>query len=670
MLVGQNLGPFHIEKEVGSGAMGTVYLARYTKEDQKGLKPGQPLAIKIMAPGLGTENPTAVARFEREAEILKKLHHPNIVRLYGVGKTHGTRYYAMEYLEGESLDKVIARRGRMSWEEVVQLGKQLCDALYHAHQAGVVHRDLKPSNLMILADGTLKLTDFGIAKPLDVTALTSANCTVGTASYMSPEQCKGDRDINHKSDIYSLGIVFYELLTGEKPFQADSAMDMFMKHVKAIPERPSRLVLDLPVWLDNLICQMLEKKPEHRPLNAATVGEALEQVQERVEAQQSAGVEVARSRRIDRSRRRRLDDKDREVARSLADGGRGKRSRVSHPFYTRIWFQALGILVLLGGLALTLYLVLRPASPETLHANARELMASNSRDAHDRALDGPIREYLIHYRGLDSRWTKEIRAWQVQVELEQCNEKVLGYIQKEVRKGLTYGVQSETEKRAFEAGEAEEEGDADKAREKWQEILQARGEDNPWGMLAKRHLAALRAIPVFEMAVVDTLRRSVKELGLEPSLFDPSIKGMKLQALTAVRYETLGSTLAPPMKGDLARAAEVYQDLKEQAEEKLQQGDLDPLNWWVQGSIKAAQLNKQSKGTEDGAEEYRKKLVGALLLAASTRIQNNQDLLEARAICMNLVILYGEDSKLVMEVGQAKALLEELERRNINHRFD
>ncbi len=148
-----------------------------------------------MAPGLGDNNPSAVARFEREADILKKLNHPNIVRLYARGKFQGTRYYAMEYVKGESLDHVMARRGRMSWEDVVDLGRQLCDGLQHAHEAGVVHRDLKPSNLMVLADGTLKLTDFGIAKDLDVTALTSANCTVGTASYMSPEQCKGERDI-------------------------------------------------------------------------------------------------------------------------------------------------------------------------------------------------------------------------------------------------------------------------------------------------------------------------------------------------------------------------------------------------------------------------------------------------------------------------------------------
>src|SRR5262249_26592444 len=162
---------------------------------------------------------------------------PNIVRLFGVGRHQGNPYYAMEYVQGESLDRIMSRRDKMTWEEVVDLGQQLCDALHHAHQAGVIHRDLKPSNLMILADGTLKLTDFGIAKDLDQPALTETNCTVGTAAYMSPEQCKGET-ITHKSDLYSLGVVLYELVTGRKPFTAENAMEMFLQHVQGKFERP------------------------------------------------------------------------------------------------------------------------------------------------------------------------------------------------------------------------------------------------------------------------------------------------------------------------------------------------------------------------------------------------------------------------------------------------
>src|SRR5439155_14271796 len=167
MLVGQRVGPFEIEKQLGSGAMGTVYRARY--------KSGQRVALKVMALGLG-DNETALARFEREAKVLKQLSHPNIVRFYIGSRFQGAPFYAMEYVEGESLDQALKRRGRLTWEEVSDLGRQICAALQHAHEHGIVHRDLKPSNLMITADGTLKLTDFGIAKDLDVTQLTAANC--------------------------------------------------------------------------------------------------------------------------------------------------------------------------------------------------------------------------------------------------------------------------------------------------------------------------------------------------------------------------------------------------------------------------------------------------------------------------------------------------------------
>src|SRR5262249_28040741 len=190
-----------------------------------------------------------------------------------------------------------------------------CAALQHAHEQGIIHRDLKPSNLMVLPDGTIKLTDFGIAKDLDVTQLTAQNCTVGTAAYMSPEQCKGERNLTNKSDLYSMGVLFYELVTGEKPFKAETPMDMFLLHVNGKVERPSRKVLDIPVWLDTLICQLLEKKTEQRPFDANMVREALERVAEKVAAQRSAGVDAAKGRGVDRPLAETpTDETDREAA--------------------------------------------------------------------------------------------------------------------------------------------------------------------------------------------------------------------------------------------------------------------------------------------------------------------------------------------------------------------
>ncbi len=230
MLVGKALGPYIVEKEIGSGAMGTVYRGKHRETGAK-------VAIKIVAPGL-TANEAALARFNREISILKQLNHVNIVKLLSSGNINKTRFYIMEFISGESLDQVIERRTGITWEELIPLGQQLCAGLQYAHDKGIIHRDLKPSNLMVLKDGTAKLTDFGIAKDTDVTALTAANSTVGTASYMSPEQCKGVKDLTYKSDLYSMGVMFFELLTGRRPFYAESIMDMFNQHLTGGFERP------------------------------------------------------------------------------------------------------------------------------------------------------------------------------------------------------------------------------------------------------------------------------------------------------------------------------------------------------------------------------------------------------------------------------------------------
>ncbi|HMF19479.1 MAG TPA: serine/threonine-protein kinase, partial [Gemmataceae bacterium] len=402
MLLGQSIGPFAIEKELGNGAMGTVYLARH----EKGLR----VAIKVMAPGLNSK--VSQERFKRESDILKQLKHPNIVRLIASGKYHGSPFYAMEYIDGESLDHVMARRGRITWEEVVEIGRQLCAGLQHAHEKGIVHRDLKPSNLMVLADGTIKLTDFGIAKDLDVTQLTAANCTVGTAAYMSPEQCRGDPNITAKSDLYSLGIMFYELLTGKKPFTAESAMLMFELHVNGTFERPSRMVLDIPVWLDTLVCQLMEKSPERRPFNAETVGQALGRVKEKVEAQQSAGIDIAKQRKIDRSGLQpRMDETDKEAARTLLNK---KKKKKTVPFYRKGWFQAVGLSAILLVVAYFFYATfIKLPSAESLIAEAERLRTVDRRQARS----GPIQTFIDnwdHYK--DHKDADKMRAWADEID--------------------------------------------------------------------------------------------------------------------------------------------------------------------------------------------------------------------------------------------------------------
>ena len=339
MLIGQTIGPFHIEKELGSGAMGTVYRARF---DNKGKVTA--IALKVISLGL-LGNDSAMARFEREAQILKQLRHPHIVRLLATGKYRNTPFIAMEYVDGEPMDRALQRRGRLSWDEVFGYGKQLCDALQHAHDKGIIHRDLKPSNLMLTRDGILKLADFGIAKDTDVTALTGANSTIGTAAYMSPEQCRGEKTLSAKSDLYSLGVVFYELITGRKPFVAETTMDMFLKHVNEVPVRPTKYIPDLPVWADNLIMFLMEKKVEMRPLDARTVAKMIIDIEEKVQNQKSAGVEAANARRVDRKvNDAELSDADREAARLLR-GGKKKKKKLPEkvPFAEKTWPKAAGL---------------------------------------------------------------------------------------------------------------------------------------------------------------------------------------------------------------------------------------------------------------------------------------------------------------------------------------
>src|SRR5436190_3046154 len=294
MLVGQQIGPFEIEKELGSGAMGTVYRAKFHRSEEKVVT----VALKVVALGL-VGNEGAMARFEREANMLKQLKHPHIVRLIAHGKINKQNpYIAMEYIDGEALDRVLARRGKIGWEEVLAYGKQLCEALQYAHHKGIIHRDLKPSNLMITKTGVLKLTDFGIAKDTDVTALTGANSTIGTAAYMSPEQCKGDRNLSNKSDLYSLGIVFFELLTGRKPFITETTVEMFLKHVNEKAPRIGKLVNELPTKFEALILQLLEKDKEDRPVDASWVARMLGEVEEDAFQRKSAGLAIAEVRTL------------------------------------------------------------------------------------------------------------------------------------------------------------------------------------------------------------------------------------------------------------------------------------------------------------------------------------------------------------------------------------
>jgi len=273
------LGPYVIDRKIGAGGMGNVYLGRHRET-------GQVAAIKELPASLAREE-GFVLRFNREVEAMKKLNSPHIVKLYDSGTDdEETYYYAMEYVEGENLTARLRRERRISWEETIRLGIQICAGLKHAHDAGVIHRDLKPSNLLLDRSGTIKLTDFGVAQVFAADRLTVTGAIIGTAEYMPPEQVEGRRT-DRRSDLYALGAVLYTMLVGQPPFSGGTAAEIMQKQRFGRFDAPRSFVPEIPSWLDDIVCQLLEKDPEKRLPDAFVVSKRLQELQKKIELKNS-----------------------------------------------------------------------------------------------------------------------------------------------------------------------------------------------------------------------------------------------------------------------------------------------------------------------------------------------------------------------------------------------
>src|SRR5229473_799229 len=285
-MIGKKLGNWVIDKELGRGGMGRVYLAHEEVSSPSSPAPSpsdQPhqAAVKILAPDLAQEA-GFLKRFQREIEALSLLNHPNIVRLYdsGLVDTH-YYYYAMEYVPGRNFDELLKEKGRLPWKEVMDLALQVCPALKHAHDHGIIHRDIKPPNLLRADTGVIKLTDFGIAKVFAGKQLTAANTLVGTAEFLSPEQAAG-KPVTNRSDLYSLGIVLYTLLVGHPPFEGESVLDLLHKHRFSQFDPPDKIMPGIPHDFSEIVCQMLEKDPDKRPHDGLVLQRQLERLQRKV----------------------------------------------------------------------------------------------------------------------------------------------------------------------------------------------------------------------------------------------------------------------------------------------------------------------------------------------------------------------------------------------------
>jgi len=252
-LGGTKVGAYELGKLLGAGGMGHVY--RATKGPG-----GRAVAVKVLAAELARD-PKAVERFEREAEAVQRLDHPNVIRILEIGSARGQHFLAMELVSGPSFRRMIRDRGEP--RRVIGILAQVADGLAHAHERGIVHRDIKPDNVLINRSNQARVADFGLARLSNVTSLTTDGQMLGTAKYMSPEQAQGQK-AGAGSDVYSLGVMLYEAITGELPFASETQHGFIFKHVAEAPPRPE-LHPGFPPPLGRLALDCLEKDPEARP---------------------------------------------------------------------------------------------------------------------------------------------------------------------------------------------------------------------------------------------------------------------------------------------------------------------------------------------------------------------------------------------------------------------
>lgn len=257
---------YEIIRSIGEGGMANVYLGYDTILDRN-------VAIKVLRGDLSNDE-KFVRRFQREALSASSLAHPNIVEMYDVGEDNGLYYIVMEYIEGKTLKQLLKKRGTLTLSEAIDIMLQLTDGMAHAHDSYIIHRDLKPQNIMIKDDGQIKITDFGIAMALNSTQLTQTNSVMGSVHYLPPEQASG-KGCTIKSDIYSMGIIFYELLSGSLPFRGDNAVEIALKHMRDPLPRLREENPAIPQSIENIIRKATAKNPKNRYDDARSMHEDL-----------------------------------------------------------------------------------------------------------------------------------------------------------------------------------------------------------------------------------------------------------------------------------------------------------------------------------------------------------------------------------------------------------
>ena len=248
-------GRYQIIEELGRGGMGRVYKVLDKDIDEK-------MALKLLNLEVATDE-KIIKRFQNELKFARKITHKNVCKMYHLAKKEETPYITMEYVPGEDLKSLIKRKEKLAAEEAISIAKQVCEGLVEAHELGVVHRDLKPQNIMIDDKGRAKIMDFGISRSLETKGVTEAGVIIGTPEYMSPEQVEG-KEVGKRSDIYSVGVILYEMVTGKIPFEGGTALSIALKHKSEMPQEPWQINAQISESLSRVILKCMEKDKEKR----------------------------------------------------------------------------------------------------------------------------------------------------------------------------------------------------------------------------------------------------------------------------------------------------------------------------------------------------------------------------------------------------------------------
>ena len=264
-------GRYQIIEELGKGGMGKVYRVLDKKLNEE-------VALKLIRPDIASDKNT-IERFKNELKLARKIRQKNVGSMYELLEEKGIHFITMEYVSGQDLKGLIRQTGQLTVGKAISIAKQICDGLSEAHSLGVVHRDLKPNNIMIDRGGNAKIMDFGIARAVKGKSITGPGVMIGTPEYMSPEQNEA-KDIDPRSDIYSLGVIIYEMVTRKVPFRGDTALSIALKHKVEVPKDPKEYNAQVSDDLSHLILKCLEKEKENRYQNAEEVRSELESIEE------------------------------------------------------------------------------------------------------------------------------------------------------------------------------------------------------------------------------------------------------------------------------------------------------------------------------------------------------------------------------------------------------